>query len=174
MDWRKELNKYEVTYDWEACIKLLDLVKSNLSQKDKLDFTVRILFLITYWFLEGNYSEDDEKKGIFFSQKIFDESLKEFNNNSDYLFCISVITRLNEYIFDVSIEQSEEFIYNAILLSPECELYRDWLFIYNKQLMLDLNEDYYLSSFIIDWKNSKGLLGKYVVDFLISKIYNRE
>jgi hypothetical protein len=171
MEWKNELSKNEANYDWQACVELLNVVKSNLSFADKLDFTTRVIFLITYWFLEGNYSEEEEKIGLSRLKILFDESFKEYSENADYLFCISVITKLNEYDFGISVEQSDEFISRAILFSPNCQLYKDWLTIHNQQLDLALNEDYYSSFFVTNWKSNKGLLGKYVVDFLISKLY---
>lgn len=164
---KEKLSLYEVNYDWKSSILLLNSIDESVSKEEKLDITVRVMFLVAYWFLEGNYEEEQEKEGEVFLKKTLKDSLKEFENYSDYLFCIGVITRLNENYFDFDLDQPDEFLKRAIFLSPEIKLYKDWMLVRDNQFVKD--KEYLFSPFISEWKKNKGMLGNYVIDYLRNK-----
>ncbi|WP_395057909.1 hypothetical protein [Flavobacterium sp.] len=172
-DWRLKLKGTEDNYDWFNSIQVYKAFSdNNLSINDTIDINVRLMFIITYCLLEGNFSEKENEYGEKILKKIFKESYKKFSNNSDYLFCISVVTKLNEYAFDLNVKEPEVFINKAIVLNPNINLYKYWLSRLEKQV--DFDEEYLYSNFINDWREKKGLLGKYIVDSLRKKNKNKK
>jgi hypothetical protein len=169
-NWKLKLKNLEENNDWIKAINLFETVSDdNLSTEESIDINVRIMFIITYCLLENEFSEKEYLYGETVLQKIFKKSYQKFSTNSDYLFCLSVITKLNEFVFNLNIKDPELFIEKAIDLDPNFRLYQYWLDLRFKNKKRKVQKEYLQSSFIIDWKNKKGLLGRYVIDYLERK-----
>ena len=168
MNWKKRQEEYEINYSWPDSIALLESVGNDLPQNEKLNLVLRVMFLINYWLVEGQYTEENQEVGELKLKNVYEESFKEFGCHHDYLFCIGVITRLNEYPFDISLSQPQSFLNKAISLAPDIKLYKDWMLAHDGQ---PIDDTKYLSSpFMLKWRNDKGLLGKYIVSYLDDSI----
>ena len=163
-EYKNKMTIYEANYDWRNSILYLKSIEDKLDLVDKLNFSVRVMFLITYFFLEGEYSDEDEKEGMSELILLFEKTYREFHNNSDFLFCISVITNLNEYAFKMDIAESDNFLNDSIKRSPNVQLYQNWFLVTKRKMNVDKN--YLNSDFVNSWKIDKGLLGSYVIDYL--------
>ena len=167
-NWKEDLKNSEDNFDWISSVDIYkSVISSNLSVKEILELNVRLMFVITYCILECNCSNDDYIYGKNVVHLIYKESYEKFKNNSDYLFCLSVITRLNEDMFEMDLEQPDVFFKKAIELEPNIDLYLYWSVRFGEKITFD--KKYLYSEFIKDWKKQKGLLGKYVVDYLRDK-----
>ena len=167
-NWQINLKKAEDNFDWLCAINIYDdTISSKLSCSEKMNLVLRLMFTINYCILECNSSTDDYLYGKKVIKKIFNQSFENFKDNADYLFCLHVITRLNEDMFDMDFEKPNLFLNKAIELNPNFDLYRYWNVRYRKKINIDSN--FLWSQFITNWKEDKGLLGTYVVDWLRSK-----
>ena len=176
MAWSEKIEHFEATYDWKASVALLDLIAKELKENEKVNLVSRVLFLITYWLVEGTYSKKEEKEGTIEVFRVYQHYGVNLQNNADFLFCIGVITRLNEWLFQMDISQPDRFIYKSIDLAPDILLYKVWLRLHTSERFLSSLESQELdinsildSPFVQNWRKEKGLLGNYVVDYIETK-----
>lgn len=167
------IEKFEENYDWKSSIDFYFTIDKDLSMQEKINLTVRIMFMVTYCLLEFNYTSEDEIKGIQFLKKVYKPSLIEFNNNADFLFCLGIITKLNEFDFDLDVDEPDKFLKKSIELCPHISLFRSWYEIHTSK-RFEINEEQirislqntFADKYTQQWKEEKGSLGKYVVDWL--------
>ena len=161
MNWKDQLTNFENEYNWRGAIDLfLTIDISALSKEDNKNLSLRIMFLLTYFFLEDNYTEEDYAIGHYHANKIYKEVSGKFEEDLDYLFSISIIIGLNEYFFGYSIDYTKRILSQITQLSGSSLLYLYWQNRCGHQYRIDSN---YLSNpFVKDFYKSKGLIAKYV------------
>ena len=169
INWRKKLQISEDNNDWQEAIGIYNCFSSpNMSEKEHIEFDIRLMFIISSCLLEGEYSEIQYLCGKRILKKIYLSSYNKYKNDADYLFCLAVIMRLNEDIFDINLSVPDILFKKAIDLSPSVDLYLFWNIRYGHNVVN--NRKYLFSKFVNNWRENKGLLGKYVVDYLRDKL----
>lgn len=139
---------------------------------------LRIMFMITYFLKEGEYTEEEYKYYVTYLRKYFQILSIRFSNNSEYLFYMGIIISMGEWYFNVGIEVAEAMKRKANLLEPDNELYQ-WIRYDDLDMREKDNKNkvrIYAKRILGNEKiteelSSKGLLGQYItgmLEFLLS------
>ncbi len=161
MNWKDQLTNFESEYNWRTSIGLyLTTDRTALSKEDNKNLSLRIMFLLTYFFLEGQYTKEEYDAGKHYANEIYKETSSKFQEDIDYLFCIATIIGLNEDFFGFSTDYTESILNQITELSGNTLLYLYWQNRCGHQYRVDTN--YLSNSFVKDFYKSKGLIAKYV------------
>lgn len=173
MNWKKQLEEYEDRKDWQSAIEILQKVIDENS--DKSEAYTRMIYLLHNILVEEDHSSLDihclENK----LKHYYDESVKKFSEDAEYLFFIGKITHIAEWYFGINdrtnaIEKSTAFSMQKKALEKESN---NVLFEWAYRLSLGDPLAGYLADQILGygdevlvWLKSKGFPGKYIIECL--------
>lgn len=155
---------YEKNGNWMGCYSFLKSVENSISPGERLNLFARVMFLTACLLAEEDYSKEDAIYGKSELKALFTKSFKEFKNNYDFLFCLSVIASINPGAFGLEAEDSDKFLDKAIKKSNGIKLYLNWFLVVRKRIPVE--KDYLDCEFVKNWVKEKGLLGNYVIGCL--------
>jgi hypothetical protein len=175
MNWQ-EIEKFESNKDWTPAIKLLQTIV--IDEPDNIEAYVRLIYLLHNILLEEKYhiSEHD-----YFSNMLkyyFEESNKKFLSDSEYLFFIGKILYIAEWYFGID-DDSKPMVdrlafkmqKGAFDKEPDNILY-EWAYVFSKG---EKTTAYALSKKLlfenkksVNWLNTKGFPGKYLLESIIT------
>ena len=153
--------------------KAIEYIENN--HKRDLDDYLQIIFLLTDFVSNGQYSEDKHNYYAGLLKKYFIESYCKYSYNSEYLFYVAFIASMSEWYFEIEMKEIESMLAEAARLEPENLLYK-WGFysISDQQSNINTEDKYSLSkqiledNILVEKIEQKGLLGEYLKGFILS------
>ena len=172
MCWREQLKQYEYNKNWNAAIKLMQVVIDD--NPNDIDGYLFMNYLLMDILVNEMYDNSKHDYYADLLKKYFLESYSRFSNNSEYLFYIGFIASMSEWYFDIEMEDVESMLKKATYLDPESLLYKwGYCCILNQRAEVNTETKYFLSRQILEndmlMKNimKKGLLGEYLKEFML-------
>ena len=102
MCWREQLKQYEYNKNWNAAIKLMQVVIDD--NPNDIDGYLFMNYLLMDILVNEMYDNSKHDYYADLLKKYFLESYSRFSNNSEYLFYIGFIASMSEWYFDIEME----------------------------------------------------------------------
>lgn len=180
MNWKEQLSEIEKDFgfhkerDWKPAI---DLVNSLLVEHNhNVELNVRAIYILHNILVEEEYPDEEQDRMIDLLQKWFNQSMKIFSGNAEYLFFIGKILHISEWYFGLEDNKlAIEFQNKAMEREPGNLLY-EWA--YRLSCPRDSEEGYLAHQIVVNnkdtisWLKAKGFPGEYVLEHL--KMSNEE
>lgn len=173
MDWRKQLEEYEQTNNWEPAIVLIQKIIAD--NPNNVEAYIRLIYLLHNILVEEEYSKSEKDRLAELLKKYFNESNEKFCENSEYLFFIGKILYIAEWYFGIDddlkpVEKKLAFKMQKKAFEKEPE---NVLFEWAYRFSLDNKLAGYLAEQIllyekakVEWLKSKGFPGEYILESL--------
>lgn len=148
----------------------------NDKERQNLDYYLRILFVLLDFLVEEQYTEEQYE---FYSKKIneiFFQTKLEYFDNEEFLFFMGIMICMGDYIFGFdSFDEGTTMLEVAMKAKPDNPVFKWGAYVITDQ-RIDINTElkHHLSmqvlnnSQMVDWLQTKGLLGKYVLGMIQS------
>lgn len=183
-DWRiklalieKELGSHE-KYCWKEAIATLQ--ELYVQYTDNAEVNVRIIYIVFHLLTEEKITDEERDVLGDMLVKYFKETYQIFQNNAEYLFFVSMIMNVAEWIWgtdDYLKTHRKDTLYFAMsqrasVLEPDNKVY-----LWGKSVYIEKNseEDYLLVKEILfgtncylSWLQKKGFAGAYIINWLIN------
>ena len=157
MCWREQLKQYEYNKNWNAAIKLMQVVIDD--NPNDIDGYLFMNYLLMDILVNEMYDNSKHDYYADLLKKYFLESYSRFSS---------------EWYFDIEMEDVESMLKKATYLDPESLLYKwGYCCILNQRAEVNTETKYFLSRQILEndmlMKNimKKGLLGEYLKEFML-------
>lgn len=168
MTWKTKLENFEREKNWEAAVKTVE--DFILAEPFNVEANIRIIYLLHNIILEENCTASERSLYTELLKKYFEDSLKLFCENSEYLFFIGKILHIAEWYFDQD-DTSLAFKMEQKALEKEPD---NILFQWANALSFgDIKNEQLLAKRIIngeaekvEWLNERGFPGAYILNFL--------
>lgn len=169
MNWQEQLQEYQRTKEWDKAIDFMNQTIAT-NQDDKWAY-IQAIYLFHNILLEEDYPDEKQESLASLLQGYFEDSNHKFSTDPDYLFFIGKILHIAEWYFgleDISLAIS--FQKKALDMKPYKLLY-EWA--YRLSCNGDQVADYLAYQLvaneksIIEWLNSKGFPGDYILEHLM-------
>lgn len=168
MNWRTELEKFEQNNDWKSAIQLADrLMKNN---PNEVDIYIRIIFILLDLLVDGYCSQKEHDQVAIKLKEYFDKSYSQFSDNAEYLFFMGHFIPIAEWYFGMkNVSEAYDLRKKAMEKEPNNILY-EWSYRFSDPD--DRLAGYFSEQLLthdtckIDWLNSKGIAGKYIIGMI--------
>ena len=170
-----EINIIEQSDNWLGAISLL-----RNQEISNVNVTVRGLFVIAYFLVEGQYNSSEYKYMTENLQDFYNKAKIKFTNNSQFLFFSAITIYLGEWYFNLEIDIAEQMLEKAKNLEPNNILY-EWGYIayinqnsnVNTKLKLELSEKLlYKTTESLILLQEFGSIGSYIKGILENSYEN--
>jgi len=174
MSWKEQLAKIEKDFgyhkkrDWKPAINSVNEMLNE--HPNDVELNIRAIYMLHNILVEEEYPTEEAEGMIDLLQKWFNESKKQFLENSEYLFFIGKILHIAEWYFGLDDTRlALEFQKKAMEKTPGNLLY-EWA--YRLSCIGDVVEGYLAYQIItydkdaINWLKTKGFPGEYVLEHL--------
>ena len=164
-----EITSIEESENWLGAISLL-----HIQEENNLNVTIRGIFVIAYFLVEGQYNSSEYLYMTENLQDIYKKAKIKFQDNCQFMFFSAITIYLGEWYFNLEIEIAEQMLAAAKNLEPNNILY-EWGYIayinrncnVNKELKLKLSEQLlFKDPASISLLKELGLMGRYIIGIL--------
>lgn len=169
-DWKEAMAILEKNRDWKGAIQLLQKAENN-----DLDLYLRVMFLIAFYLVEGQYSSEDYLHISSSLKDIYNKASFKFSENSQFLFFTAIIMYIGEWYFGIDdieivnkmLKKASESETNNTLYKWAYYSYIDQRLEINTELKLRFSEQLLFNEpEYINLLKTKGLLGEYILSTL--------
>ena len=172
MHWKEQLKKLEDAKTWDAAITLMqDVIERNPAD---VDAYTRAIYLLHDVLLEHNYPMDKRPPLQALLTHYFELSQKMFSDNAEYLFFVGKIIYIAEWYFGLDddlkpIQEKAAFKMQkkAFEMEKENALFEcTYRFSLHDPRANELAKQALCDPKKVEWLESKGYPGEYVLAFL--------
>jgi hypothetical protein len=172
MDWKKQLELFEHDQDWKSAI---DLVKGMAeTEQGDVEVYIRAIYLLHHVLVETQYSKSGKDEAEKLLKYHFNYANHKFSDNSEYLFFVSKLLYIAEWLFgiDDNLKPLEDRIAfkmqkKAHEIEPDNLLF-EWAYRFSLRDAFAgrLAQQIINEHSKLDWLRSKGFPGEYVLSSL--------
>jgi len=170
MNWKEQLEKLELSKNWESAIELMQRTVNDNS--NDVEVYIRMIYLLHNILVEEEYPESKHDHLAKLLKLYFDESFEKFSENVEYLFFIGKILYIAEWYFGIDddfkpVKEKQAFKMQkkAFEKEPENALF-EWAYRFSidDKLAGYIAEQILLhDKTIVEWLKSKGFPGQYIL-----------
>ena len=169
MELKNELKLIEKERDVYSAVEFIEN-----EENQSLDNFLRVVFVLLDFLVDGQYTQNEHDFFAIKIKEIFNNAKLQYSGSYDFFFFAGVMIYIAEWYFEIdNIDEAKIMLENTMKSNPDNIVYKwgyysitDQRAEINTVLKQLLSKQILDDDSILEWLNSKGLLGEYILGII--------